>query len=56
MSKKESKEEDKNLSTFLPTNLISDLDESFNLSSKNDRKESILNYFLLFHLITHRIQ
>lgn len=56
MSKKESKEEDKNLSTFLPTNLISDLDESFNLSSKNDHKESIVSHFLLYYFIIYRIQ
>lgn len=40
MSKTESKEETAHLSTLLPKNLISDLDESAILSSKNEQKES----------------
>ncbi len=47
MSKKRTKEEDMLLSNFLPSNLLSELDENMNLSTKNTHKESsVSNYFI----------
>ena len=49
MSAKTSKEEQENknnLASFLPSNLLSELDESINSTSKNTHKESNVSNFI----------
>ena len=46
MSTKISYKEHDNLASLLPSNLLSELDESINTSSKNTHKESNVSNFL----------
>jgi hypothetical protein len=46
MSENRTKEEYKYLSAFLPTNLLSEIDDNINLSTQNTHKGShVSNYF-----------
>ena len=45
MSEKKINEEKDNLLPFLPSNLLSELEEGFNTSSKNAHKESNFSNF-----------
>ena len=46
MSENKTKEEYKCLSAFLPTNLLSEIDDNINLSTQNTHKGShVSNYF-----------
>ena len=53
MSKNISNDEKDNLNSLLPSNLLSELDESINSTSKNTHKESNVSNFLnnLYFLI-----
>lgn len=44
-SKKKINEEPVQLSVFLPSNLLSDIDESLNFSNKSSHKESNVSIF-----------
>ena len=46
-SKNNTNEEPAQLSVFLPSNLLSDIDESLNISNKNSHKESTVSIFFL---------
>ena len=47
MSQKRTKEEYKYLSAFLPTNLLSEIDDNINLSTQNTHKVShVSNFFI----------